>query len=360
MTDIRLHALSKSYGDNRVLSAVDIEVPDRCVLALLGPSGCGKTTLLRLIAGFERADAGTISLGAETVDSEAAFVPPERRRIGYVPQEGALFPHLTVSKNIGFGLSDRQGRHTRIDQMLRLLGLTEHADKYPRELSGGQQQRVALARALAPEPSIILLDEPFNALDLDLRRRMSAEVISLLRETGTTTVLVTHDPAEAFATSDLVAVMQNGKIMQCSTPTDAYKRPVDPDVARLTGAAIFLDGYVRGGMVETVLGAISIDGSQPANGAGAIVMLRPEQLQVDGAGGAEAEVIASRFHGDHVMLAVDIEGISVNIRTLEAPRGPRVFLRVTGPCQVFAAPGSMLPAAEGVRRDPVLESEPGE
>jgi iron(III) transport system ATP-binding protein len=361
MTAIRLHALSKSYGSSRVLNDVDLDVPNRCVLALLGPSGCGKTTLLRLIAGFERADAGTIGIGAQTVDCDTAFVAPERRRIGYVPQEGALFPHLTVSKNIGFGLTERPDRHTRIADMLRLLGLAEHADKYPRELSGGQQQRVALARALAPEPSIILLDEPFNALDLDLRRRMSAEVISLLRDTGTTTVLVTHDPAEAFATSDLVAVMQNGAIMQCGTPALVYKRPVSVEVARLTGAAIFLDGQVRGGMAHTVLGPIPIDGSGPGTAAEVTVLLRPEQLQVDGTrGDAEAKVVASRFHGDHVMLTVDLDGASVNLRALEAPSGARVFLRVRGSCRVFAAEGTRHPPTQRQRIDALLEPEPGE
>lgn len=336
MTDIRVNSVSKHYGGRPAVNNVHLTVPDGAVMALLGSSGCGKTTLLRLIAGFERCNGGEIRLGRHIVDSDDGFVPPERRHVGYVPQEGALFPHLTAARNIGFGLRDRKGRSDRISEMLDLIGLTLHADKFPHELSGGQQQRVAIARALAPNPDVILLDEPFNALDLDLRRRISEEIVGLLRQAGTTTLLVTHDPEEAFAASDLVAVMKDGSIIQCAAPIDLYRSPASIDVARLTGETILLGGVMRKGVAETTLGAIPIDGKPTDENCMATVMLRPEQLRVGVNGtGHKAAVKASRFKGDHTVVTVDIGGLSLNVRSDKPPDGPMVLLRVAGAGKIF-------------------------
>ena len=338
MSDIGISALTKSYGRQPVLAGIDLAVPAGAVLALLGPSGCGKTTLLRLVGGFERADAGTILLGGRTVEAPGVFVPPERRHVGYVPQEGALFPHLTVARNVGFGLGGRNGRAQRVAQMLELVGLAGHAGKFPHELSGGQQQRVALARALAPGPGVILLDEPFNALDLALRRHMSEEVVGLLRRQGTTVVLVTHDPAEAFATADLVAVMLAGRIIQCAAPADVYLRPADADVAGLTGAAIFLDATLRGGRAETPLGPLPVDAAGLREGMPVRLMLRPEQLRLVPPGeGREAAVTGSRFKGDHTLVTVSLGGLSLDIRAQEPPAGPTAHVAVRGGAVAFPA-----------------------
>ena len=202
-------------------------MPSGSLAAVLGPSGCGKTTLLRIIAGFLRADAGTVTVGGRTLSGPGVHLPPERRRIGIVPQEGALFPHLSVARNISFGLTglDR-ARSRRTEEMLGLVGLAGYGDRMPHELSGGQQQRIALARALAPEPQLVLLDEPFNALDSALRAGVRADVRAALRATGATAVLVTHDQQDAF-TADLVAVVRDGRVAQCDTPQELYRHPAD-------------------------------------------------------------------------------------------------------------------------------------
>jgi iron(III) transport system ATP-binding protein len=335
MTSVCVKAVSKSFGGHAVLRGVDLAAPDRGVLALLGPSGCGKTTLLRIIAGFERADAGKVNLGDRIVDDIAHRVPPERRRIGYVSQDGSLFPHLTVAGNVAYGLPRRQRKGTRVGQILDLVGLTQLADRYPHQLSGGQQQRVALARALAPEPAVVLLDEPFNALDLELRRRMCEEVVTLLRRTGTTAILVTHDPGEAFATADLVAVMQDGAIMQCGPPDTVYRIPANPTVARLTGPAIFLEGVLKDNGIETPLGTLPL---LRRNGSAVrmVAMLRPEQI-VPGHGpeGRKAAVIDRRFRGDHTVLTVAGDGFQLDIRSHEYSGERTVYLHVTGGCVAF-------------------------
>jgi iron(III) transport system ATP-binding protein len=337
MTGVTVSDLSKSFRDQPVLRGVGLAVPDGSVTALLGPSGCGKTTLLRLIAGFERPDSGEIRIGEALVAGPDRVLPPEQRHIGYVPQEGALFPHLTVAGNVGYGLPRSQRKGVRVTEILDLVGLGGFADRYPRQLSGGQQQRAALARALAPGPALILLDEPFNALDLDLRRSMSAEVIALLRRAGATAILVTHDPAEAFASADLVAVMQSGRIMQFASPEAVYRTPANLTVARLTGATVLLDGRVVDGAVETPLGTLPrLGGDAPASGT-VTAMLRPEQIVLvsDGAG-VEAKVLERRFYGDHSALLVEGSGFRLEVRTTAAVANGTVRLRVKGGCVVFA------------------------
>jgi iron(III) transport system ATP-binding protein len=338
MTGIDLRSVGKSYSGQPVLRGVSLSVPAGAVLALLGPSGCGKTTLLRLIAGFERLDSGEVALGGEIVASAALSVPPERRHIGYVPQEGALFPHLTVAGNVGYGLPRSERKGPRVAEVLALVGLEDLAGRQPHELSGGQQQRVALARALAPKPAVILLDEPFNALDLDLRRSMSEEVVALLRRAGATAVLVTHDPLEAFAAADLIAVMENGTVAQCAAPETIYRTPATAGVARITGRAIFLDGVMRAGRIVTRLGVLSAHSGWCAEGRPVTAMLRPEQLVPCGDGaGYEVGIVRQRFRGDHTLLSVVIDDMAFDIRTTE-PVGTRsVRLRVEGRCCVFTA-----------------------
>ncbi len=229
MTQLTVTGLDKAFGRHRVLSGLDLDVAEGSLTAILGPSGSGKTTLLRILAGFERADAGTVRIGAVLADGPGAFLAPERRRIGYVPQEGSLFPHLTVAANVGFGLSRRErrrrGRPGRTAELLDAVGLGGLAQRYPYQLSGGQQQRVALARALAIQPEIVLLDEPFASLDAHLRASVRADVQRLLKEAGTTTVLVTHDQDEALSTADRVAVLRDGPDRAVRRPAGAVPAP---------------------------------------------------------------------------------------------------------------------------------------
>lgn len=342
MSRICIENVGKGYNGVPVLHDVALAIDDGCVLSLLGPSGCGKTTLLRLLAGFDMVDTGRIRLDECVVASDTAHVPPEKRGVGYVPQEGALFPHLTVEGNVRYGLSGRAQWRRRVAEVLALTGLAGLEKRFPHELSGGQQQRVALARALAPNPALILLDEPFNALDLDLRRGMCEDVIALLRHTGTTTVLVTHDPAEAFAVSDQVAVMHAGRIMQCAEPDTVYWRPASAAVARLTGAVIFLDGSVDDGHISTPMGQLPLYPSRTTIHGKACAMLRPEQVSLRPPGQGVCARIAKRtFRGDHVVLNVVVgDTLKLGLRTTSwaAPAsGSDVFLSVQGACVAFVA-----------------------
>src|SRR5208282_4665591 len=264
MRQVAVTGLHKAFGTHPVLADVDLEVPAGSLTAILGPSGSGKTTLLRLLAGFERLDAGTIGIGDVLVDGPDAYVAPERRRIGYVPQEGNLFPHLTVAGNVGFGLTARERRGDKVGAMLEKVGLGGFGRRYPHQLSGGQQQRVALARALAVEPAVVLLDGPFASLDAHLRASVRADVQEIFRRSGTTAVLVTHDQDEALSVADRVAALRGGKIAQCATPEDLYSRPADPELASFIGEANLLEGVLNGGVVKTLLGSLPLDAAATA------------------------------------------------------------------------------------------------
>ncbi|HYZ63726.1 MAG TPA: ABC transporter ATP-binding protein [Acetobacteraceae bacterium] len=329
MNQLHVESLAKRFGAHTVLSGVDLAVQSGGITALLGASGSGKTTLLRLIAGFERADSGRIAIGGEDVAGPGLHLPPERRRIGYVPQEGALFPHLTVAGNVGYGL-DRAGRRSgRVEQVLRLTGLEALADRYPRQLSGGQQQRTALARALAPRPKLVLLDEPFNALDRELRATLCHEVTSAIRAAGATAVLVTHDPEEAFASADQVAVIHGGRVAQCAPPETVYRRPADLDVARLTGPVLLLDATLEEAGARTALGLIAGE-----SGTGACrVMIRPEQV-VLAAEGAPARIVSLAFRGDHTLVTAEVGGLQIPVRTdgIGLEPGAAIRLGVKGAC----------------------------
>jgi iron(III) transport system ATP-binding protein len=354
MTQLTVAGLHKAFGSHRVLTGLDLTVPAGCLTAILGPSGSGKTTLLRVLAGFEQADGGTITIGTAVADGPGIHLAPERRRIGYVPQEGSLFPHLTVEANIGFGLARRDRRGQRTAELLDAAGLAGLARRYPHQLSGGQQQRVALARALAIQPEIVLLDEPFAALDAHLRASVRADVQQLLREAGTTAVLVTHDQDEALSTADLVAVLRDGAIAQCAAPQDLYARPVDADMARFIGDANLIEGVRHGAVVDTMLGRLPLEqGAEPAQAAGPVtVLIRPEQIElaqvelaVAGSGWLPGRVVGYGYHGHDAVVKVQPEqdpgAPVVIVRTLGAghlPPGSLVTLSAHGPVRAWPQP----------------------
>ncbi|MDH2389277.1 ABC transporter ATP-binding protein [Streptomyces sp. HNM0663] len=330
MTDLQIKGLVKAYGpEAAVLDGLDLTVPGGALAAVLGPSGCGKTTMLRIVAGFLRPDAGSVAVGGRVLSGPGAHIAPERRRVGIVPQEGALFPHLSVARNVAYGLSgvDRTARRARVEKMLELVGLAGYGERMPHELSGGQQQRIALARALAPEPQLVLLDEPFNALDSALRAGVRDDVRAALRATGATAVLVTHDQQEALSTADLVAVVRDGRIAQCGTPEDVYHRPADPWVAGFVGDAVLVSGTADAAgaaTAATALGRVPL-AAAPAGPREGLVLLRPEQLRLTDAAPGETcgTVTDVRFYGHDAMATVTVEG-------LDAP----VDVRVPGPVPV--------------------------
>jgi iron(III) transport system ATP-binding protein len=325
---LRVAGLRHAYGTVHVLHGIDLDVPAGGLTAVLGPSGCGKTTLLRLVAGFDRPREGTVALGDRLVTGPGRLVPPERRRIGYVTQDGSLFPHLTVAANITFGLPRRERRaRYRVDELLGLVGLDPaYADRRPDELSGGQQQRVALARALAPRPDLVLLDEPFSSLDAALRVSTRRAVVAALAASGTTTVLVTHDQGEALSLADRVAVMRDGVVVQEGRPTDLYHRPGDRGVAAFLGEVVDLPAGVTGTGAPT---------SGRRNGA-TRMLVRPEQVLLTGTADATvvAEVLAVEFYGFYADVRLRTpDGLAVSARCpghLVPTVGDRVGVVVTG------------------------------
>lgn len=314
MTALTITGVTKAYGVTPVLHGIDLRVAPGGLTAVLGPSGCGKTTLLRLIAGFADPDAGTIAFGDTVVFRPGSSVPPQRRHCGYVPQEGALFPHLTVAANISFGLPGRAHR-ARVAELLDLVGMPAAlASRHPHELSGGQRQRVALARALAPNPAVVLLDEPFSALDAGLREGTRRAVAEALRIARTTAVLVTHDQAEALSLADQVAVLREGLLVQAAAPETVYRTPHDLGVAGFVGEAIILPATVRAGQATCALGAITVDAAD-----GDIrLMIRPEQLVI-GDTGVPARVRAVNYFGHDASIRLEL-----------LPDGPTVVARVPG------------------------------
>ncbi len=346
---LAIAGLHKSFGTHPVLTGLDLTVPAGSLTAILGPSGSGKTTLLRLLAGFDRPDRGTVRIGARTMDGEGTHVHPEHRRIGYVPQEGGLFPHLTVAGNVGFGLS-RAARRRRVDELLELVGLADLARRYPHQLSGGQQQRVALARALAVEPAVVLLDEPFASLDAHMRASVREEVQRILRASATTTLLVTHDQDEALSLADLVAVLRDGRIAQCATPQDLYARPIDDELARFVGDANLIAGVLENTIVETPLGRLAAlwHGEPLPPGSPVTVLVRPEQIDLrppdDERDGLDGRVLRAGYHGHDAVLHVQIDQGGAErlllVRTLGDARlspGSPVKLAAHGPVPVWPA-----------------------
>jgi iron(III) transport system ATP-binding protein len=311
---LELTDVSKSYGSERVIEALSLAVYEGEILTLLGPSGCGKTTTLRLVAGLERPNGGEVALSGATVSGPDRFVAPEDRGVGVVFQEFALFPHLTAAENVAFGIDDwdADARAERVEELLDLVGLEAQRDSYPDELSGGQQQRVALARSLAPEPEVLLLDEPFSNLDVDLRVKMREEVRRILKETGVTAVSVTHDQEEALSISDRVAVMNDGRIEQVGDPERVFQQPESRFVAGFLGHASFLPGYVHGGEVTTGLGPIprdQIDGLADTYDRARIdVLVRPDDLRaVPTTEAVDGRIVARRYLGPTVLYEVRLD-----------------------------------------------------
>ena len=251
---IRARSLEKTYGNEAVLTDFNLDVWKGSIFGILGVSGSGKTTALRLLAGFENPDSGIIEMYDKIVYDEGTNIPPEERNIGMVFQDYALFPHLNVEKNIGFGLTSKEISKGRLEEVIEMCNLKKYRNKFPQDISGGQQQRVALARALAPKPDVVLLDEPFTSLDAHMARDLRDEVVSLLRETETTAIIVTHDQEEALSVCDIVSVLEEGKVMQSATPQEIYLNPVSQNVANSVGDPNILKGFSRNGRVETALG----------------------------------------------------------------------------------------------------------
>ena len=302
-----------------------LDVWEGGVVTLLGPSGCGKTTALRVIAGFE-SGSGSIEIHGRTVLDATTFVPPEKRNVGMVFQDYALFPHMTVGSNVGYGLP-RGDRTRRAGEVLELVGLTGLENRMPNELSGGQQQRVALARALAPEPEVILLDEPFSNLDASLRDRVRRELRSILTEARTTAVFVTHDQEEALATSDIVAVMKEGRILQADTPAELYSNPTDPWVAEFLGDADVIESVARNGRVDTPVGGFDTDLDGKVS-----VIIRPENIQISLGETPNAVVAGSEFFGHDQLVTLALTG-GTRVR---ARLGPRPVYKIGESCRARA------------------------
>jgi iron(III) transport system ATP-binding protein len=341
---LSLEGVAKSFGGREVLRNVDLVVPTGELTAILGASGSGKTTILRLVAGFEEPDRGRVSIGGRTVSGGGRTIPPERRSVGYVAQEGALFPHLSVAENVGFGLPRTERESSRrIDEVLEMVGLkSSFKERRPHQLSGGEQRRVALARALAPAPAAIVLDEPFSGLDAGLRGETRRAVAEALAQAGTTALLVTHDQAEALSIGHQVGVLCDGRLAQVAHPEVLYRRPVDAEVARLVGEAVLLGGSASGGVATCALGRIAAAGA--ASGQ-VLVLLRPEQLRLvpaaESTGTPVARVRSVEYFGPHAtvwLLLDDGSEVMARVSGHAAPSpGEEVRVAVEGEAVVFPA-----------------------
>ncbi|MFJ3958837.1 ABC transporter ATP-binding protein [Arthrobacter sp. NPDC090010] len=336
-----LESLTKDFGQQAVLKGIDLSVRRGGTTAIVGPSGSGKTTLLRIIAGFEAPTTGSLALNGEKVAGPGAWVPAHRRQIGYVAQDGALFPHLSVGQNIAFSLRHlpRAQRRERVAELMTMVRLDpDYARRRPHEISGGQQQRVAIARALAHEPQLMLLDEPFSALDAGLRVATRRSVAEVLKEAGVTTILVTHDQAEALSFADQVAIMRAGKLAQVGNPFVVYTRPADRATAEFLGDAVILDAWLEGSLATCSLGAIPVR-RPPAQGK-VVVMLRPEQIRITEDGPIRGTVLDTDYFGPEttVRLLLPEGGEVISIRHWNAAiarPGTELRLRVVGEAVAF-------------------------
>lgn len=336
VAEVQVIDVDKAFDGTPVLRSVSLEVQPGTICALLGPSGCGKTTLLRSIAGLERIDRGQISVAGRMMDDGHSMVPPEQRGVGMVFQDWALFPHMSVRRNVGYGLPRGERDGPRVDEVLAMVGLDGFGQRSPTTLSGGQQQRVALARAVAPRPKVLLLDEPFGSLDSALRVQVRGEVHRLLVEVGITTVFVTHDQEEAFVLGDQVAVMRDGQVLQVGTPTELYDQPVDPWVAGFVGLANLIPGVATDHLVDTALGRLparrDMDGAVQ-------VLVRPESLRL--VPGDQATVHLVEYHGHDALIRLRLDdGLELVAREqrTQVRRGDRVAVAHAGP-PVVTYPG---------------------
>ena len=341
-SSVTVRALSKSFGDVGVLDGVDLSVGGGEFGAVLGRSGSGKTTLLRIIAGFERPDVGEVEINGTTLSAPGIHVSPEDRRVGIVPQDGALFPHLTVAGNIGFGLPGSVRRsatgRSRVSELMELVGLEGLGDRMPSELSGGQQQRVAVARCLAPKPDVVLLDEPFSALDATLRTSVRRDVAAALKSSGTTTILVTHDQEEALSMASTVILLEHGRVAQAADPATLYRFPANESVARFVGDAIVIPASFIDGRTESTLGILEVRSDRrPASGRSAQcrILLRPEQLRVEQVGRVDPEPADGSARSGPLGRVVDVEFHGHDaLATIELDDGLVVRSRLSDPTQV--------------------------
>jgi iron(III) transport system ATP-binding protein len=346
MSLIEIRAVRKRYGATPVLCDLDLAVPAGSLTAVLGPSGSGKTTLLRLIAGFDQLDAGTITIDGRVLDDAHRAVRPQHRNVGYVPQDAVLFPHLTASANIAFGMPRRE--RGAVQGLLDLVGLTGLGRRYPHQLSGGQQQRVALARALAIKPIVVLLDEPFGSLDASLRVALRRDVARILTETGTTTVLVTHDQDEAMALASQVAVLDHGRIIACADPRALYRDPADLAAATAIGDANVLDAEISDEQADCALGTVAIhtDGHPHRDGP-SLLLIRPEQIAVHlqpVAGCTHATVVDVEYHGHDELARLRLDDPGEETVQARVPGhllltpGQDVWVRATSPARAWPNP----------------------
>lgn len=331
---VELYNVSRFFGDVKAVNGVTFSIKEGEFFSLLGPSGCGKTTTLRLIAGLDRPDDGTVTIGQEAVAGGQVWVGPEKRGIGIVFQDYALFPHMTVEQNIAFGLDglSKEEARKRIEEMLTVVGLVGLGKRYPHELSGGQCQRVALARSLAPLPKVILLDEPFSNLDADLREELRNETRQILKERGTTTILVTHDQEEAFSLSDRVGVLNNGRLEQIGTPAEIYHQPSTRFVADFVGKADFVAGFLEGGVVISDIGSFPLNGEKIDENKAVEIMIRPDDIDFVEDGGGNATILEARFLGASIMYVLQLNNgkvlHSLKPSTKAIPTGAKVQIKV--------------------------------
>lgn len=334
---LSIEGLQCAYQSQTVLDGVSLSIEEGEIACLLGPSGCGKTTVLRAIAGFIAPRAGQVRLGDQVISSRTHVVPPERRGMGMVFQDYALFPHLSIADNVAFGLNglSRRDRHQRVREVLELVELPDLSDRYPHELSGGQQQRVALARALAPNPRLLLMDEPFSNLDTDLRRQLAQEVRDILKGRGIAAIMVTHDQQEAFTISDRIGILSAGRVQQWGTPEQLYYQPVSPDVAAFVGKGEVFSGTVTAELVvQTELGLLEF--AEPlgvAAGCQVQLFLRPGDFYLSRDGGVPGEVVAVEFQGSQTRYRLRLDtGREVDVLEQGLHRyavGDRLGLHVT-------------------------------
>ncbi len=343
MSSLEISHLKVSLGNRLILDDLSFSLAEGQIAALLGPSGCGKTTLLRSIAGLIQPSDGTIRFGKQLVSLSSLVMPSHKRKIGYVPQEGALFPHLSVADNIAFGLDRSVFTKDQIRQttkeMLNLIGLQGYESRMPNQLSGGQQTRVALARALAIKPAIVLLDEPFSALDEALRDDLRSDVINLLRASKTTAILVTHDREEALVSADVVALMRAGKIVQQGSPEAVYSKPISPAIAVSTGDALVLDAQrLADGSTSYLFNPAAVGASSESGQ----IVIRPEEITIDRALSAtspKGRISKIDYYGHDAMVTVEVAGQSIKVRIpgpFDFLVGEEVGVHHTGPVRFFA------------------------
>lgn len=337
---LSLNSINKSIAGLPVLKNLNLEVCEQEFLAILGSSGSGKTTLLRLISGFDTPDSGTIQIGDRVVFGAGKTVSAEDRRVGFVPQDAALFPHLNVAKNIEFGLTkwSAADRAARVAELLKLVDLEGFENRLPHQLSGGQRHRVALARALAPKPDLILLDEPFAALDAELRVRLRMDVRNVIAKTGTTAILVTHDQEEALSIASRVAVLRDGEFAQIGVPSEIYREPTDVEMATFLGDSVIINGVVEGEKISTALGLLT-PLNKVTNGATGRVAIRPESFYLQPNPNGDGEVSGRIYFGHDAIIEVKLPTLVIQARA-NGPFTPEVGMKVTvwvrGPVNFYA------------------------